>query len=73
VRFRGDGTLGLLGQNADVRLILPPTETEPGRLTALYQALTGQGTDDLETRTASVTLPWMTIALGKVLACDPPK
>jgi multidrug resistance efflux pump len=26
VRFRGDGTLGLLGQNADVRLTLPPAE-----------------------------------------------
>jgi multidrug resistance efflux pump len=69
VRFRSDGTLGLLGQNADVRLTLPPTETEPGRLTALYQALTGQGTDDVATRTASVTPFWMAIALGKVLAC----
>jgi len=69
VLFRGDGTLGLLGQNADVRLTLPPTEAEPGRLTALYQALTGQGTDDVATRTASVTPFWMVIALGKVLAC----
>lgn len=67
VRFKGNGTLGLLGQNADVRLVLPPLEAKPNRITALYNALTGHGTDDLESRSASVTTGWMLISLGKVL------
>jgi multidrug resistance efflux pump len=69
VRFRGDGTLGLLGQNADVRLALPPRETKVGAWGEFYNTLTGQGTDDLESRTASVTPLWMMIGLGKVLGC----
>jgi multidrug resistance efflux pump len=68
-RFQGDGTLGLLGLNADVRIVLPPPETKPDRVTALINTLTGQGEDDLESRTASVTVGWMLIGLGKVLGC----
>jgi len=68
-RFKGDGTLGLLGQNADVRLVLPPRETKVNRVTTFLNALTGGGTDDLESRTASVTPGWMMIGLGKVLGC----
>jgi biotin carboxyl carrier protein len=69
VRFQGDGTLGLLGQNADVRLALPPREAKVGPLGEFYQAITGQGTDDLESRTASVTPLWMFLGLSKVLGC----
>ncbi len=69
VRFKGNGTLGLLGQNADVRLVLPPREDKPGRMASLLNTLTGGGNDDLESRTASVTPFWMAIALGKVLGC----
>jgi multidrug resistance efflux pump len=69
VRFKGDGTLGLLGQNADVKLVLPPPEARPSRLTTVFNALTGRGTDDLASRTASVTPRWMMIGLGKVLGC----
>lgn len=69
VRFKGNGTLGLLGQNADVRLVLPPREEKAGRLASLLNTLTGSGSDDLESRTASVTPGWMAIALGKVLGC----
>ncbi len=68
-RFQGNGTLGLLGLNADVRIVLPPVETKPNRVTALLNTLTGQGQDDLESRTASVTAGWMLIGLGKVLGC----
>ena len=69
VRFQGDGTLGLLGVSADVRMVLPPPEKEalsPGE--KLMNALTGHGEDDLETRTASVTTPWILIGCGKILA-----
>lgn len=69
VRFKGDGALGLLGQEADVRLVLPPREAKPDRLTALFNTLTGSGEDDVESRTASVTTGWMLVALGKVLGC----
>ena len=67
VRFRGDGSLGMLGLNADVRIALPPEEKPTDRATAILNALTGRGQDDLGTRTASVTVPWMLIALAKVL------
>jgi multidrug efflux pump subunit AcrA (membrane-fusion protein) len=69
VRFKGDGTLGLLGQNADVRLVLPPREEKANRMTALLNTLTGRGTDDVQSRTASVTTLWMLIGLGKVMGC----
>lgn len=69
VRFQGDGTLGLLGQNADVRLALPPREGKVGPMGEFYKVLTGQGTDDLESRTTSVTPFWMSIGLAKVLGC----
>lgn len=69
VRFKGDGALGLLGQEADVRLVLPPREAKPDRITALFNTLTGAGVDDVESRTASVTTAWMLVALGKVLGC----
>jgi multidrug resistance efflux pump len=68
-RFQGDGTLGLLGLDADVRIVLPPIEAKPDRVTALINTLTGHGDDDLESRTASVTSFWMLIGLGKVLGC----
>lgn len=68
VRFRGDGTLGLLGQNADVRLSLPPPEGKKTTAAAILNALTG-GADDVESRTASVTPFWMLVGLGKVLGC----
>ncbi len=67
VRFKGDGTLGLLGQNADVRLVLPPKETPANKVSSFLNALTGHGVDDLESRTASVTSGWMLLALGKVV------
>jgi multidrug efflux pump subunit AcrA (membrane-fusion protein) len=69
IRFKGNGTLGLLGLNADVRIVLPPREEKPDRVTALLNNLTGHGTDDLESRTTSVTPLWMLIGLGKVLGC----
>jgi multidrug efflux pump subunit AcrA (membrane-fusion protein) len=69
VRFQGDGTLGLLGQNADVRLVLPPPEEKITRVGAILDTLTGRGVDDLDSRTASVTTGWMFVALGKVLGC----
>lgn len=69
VRFRGDGTLGMLGLAADVRIALPPSAQPTDRATALLNSLTGRGQDDLQSRTASVTVPWMMIGLGKVLAC----
>ena len=69
VRFQGDGSLGLLGLNADVRMVLPPPETKPTGGEKLMNALTGHGEDDLESRTASVQPPWMLLASGKVFGC----
>lgn len=69
VRFRGNGTLGLLGLQAAVRIALPPSEKPADRATAILNTLTGRNQDDLNSRTASVTTPWMLIALGKVLGC----
>lgn len=69
VRFQGNGTLGLLGLDADVRLLLPPREKAADRITAVLNTLTGSGEDDLETKTASVTPFWMLIACAKVLGC----
>jgi multidrug resistance efflux pump len=69
VRFKGDGTLGMLGLNAAVRISLPAGEQPKDRATQLLNALTGRDKDDLESRTASVTIPWMVIALAKVLGC----
>ena len=69
VRFQGDGTLGLLGLNADVRMVLPPPEEKLSNSAKLMNALTGHGEDDIETRTTSVTLPWMLIASAKVFGC----
>lgn len=69
VRFQAEGTLGLLGRDADVRLALPPPERESNRLTAVFNAVTGRDEDDLESRTASVTPGWMLVALGKVTGC----
>jgi len=69
VRFQGNGTLGLLGRDADVRLTLPPEEEEVDQVTAIFNTLMGRGQDDFESRTASVTPFWMLIALGKVLGC----
>ncbi|MBI4660583.1 MAG: HlyD family efflux transporter periplasmic adaptor subunit [Verrucomicrobia bacterium] len=67
VRFKGNGALGLVGLNADVRLALPPPEQRPSRASALFNALTGHGTDDAKTRTASVTAGWMWIGFAKVI------
>lgn len=69
VRFKGDGTLGLLGLNADVRLVLPPPAEKSNQVTALVNTLTGHGVDDIATRTASVTARWMLVAVGKVIGC----
>jgi multidrug resistance efflux pump len=69
VRFKGDGTLGLLGLPADVRLILPPPPERNNRVTALLNVLTGHGTDGSASRTASVTTGWMLIGFAKVLGC----
>jgi multidrug resistance efflux pump len=69
VRFKGDGTLGLLGLPADVRLVLPPPKELPSRATQLLNLLTGHGVDDLASRTTSVTTGWMLIGLAKVLGC----
>ncbi len=67
VRFRGDGTLGLLGLPADVRLVLPPPKEKINRATALLNVLTGKGNGASITRTTSVTIPWMSIGLAKVI------
>jgi multidrug resistance efflux pump len=69
VRFKGSGTLGLLGQNADVRLVLPPPEERPNRMTAMFNAIAGRSLSDVKSRTASVTTGWMLISLGKVVGC----
>jgi multidrug efflux pump subunit AcrA (membrane-fusion protein) len=69
VRFKGDGTMGLLGLDADVRIVLPPHEEKPDRVTALLNTLTGHGVDDVGSKTTSVTYGWMAIGLGKVLGC----
>ena len=69
VRFRGDGTPGLLGLNADVRIALPPPEKASGRVAVLIDTLTGRGQDDLASRTTSVTGPRMCLGLAKVLGC----
>jgi len=70
VWFEGDETPGLLGLNADVRIVLPPPESKkPNRAQAVLNALTGHGEDDLGTRTASVTPFWMLITLGKLISC----
>ncbi|MHB1307811.1 MAG: HlyD family secretion protein [Limisphaerales bacterium] len=69
VRFKGDGTLGLLGLDADVRIVLPAVEEKPNRVTAMLKTLTGQGVDDVGTRSTSVTTVWMLVGLGKVLGC----
>ena len=69
VRFKGDGTLGLLGLSADVRLILPPPPERLGRVTAVLNALTGRNAGESATRTTSVTLGWMSIGLAKVIGC----
>ena len=67
VRFRGEGTLGLLGLPADVRLVLPPPKEEVNRATAILNILTGRSSGKSATRSASVPLGWMFIALGKVV------
>jgi hypothetical protein len=67
VRFKGDGSLGLLGLPVDVRLVLPPPKEQIGRAAALLNVLTGRGNGDSATRTTSVTAGWMLVALGKVL------
>ncbi|MBM3839835.1 MAG: HlyD family efflux transporter periplasmic adaptor subunit [Verrucomicrobia bacterium] len=69
VRFKGNGSLGLLGLNADVRLALPPPEERPTKVTTLFNALTGRGADDAKSRTASVTTGWMLIGFAKVVGC----
>jgi multidrug efflux pump subunit AcrA (membrane-fusion protein) len=69
VRFKGDGTPGILGLNADVRLVLPPPPERPSRAAALLNTLTGRGVDDVASRTASVTPVWMLVAFGKVMGC----
>jgi multidrug efflux pump subunit AcrA (membrane-fusion protein) len=67
VRFKGEGTLGLLGLPADVRLVLPPPKEEPNRATALLNVLTGRSGRSSMSRTTSVTVGWMVLGLGKVL------
>jgi multidrug resistance efflux pump len=67
IRFKGDGTLGLLGLPADVKLILPPPKEQPSRATAILNVLTGRNASESATRRASVTMGWMLIGLGKVL------
>lgn len=70
VRFKGDGTPGLLGLNADVRMVLPPPEAKkPNRAEAVLNALTGRGEDDIGSRTASVTPFWMGLTIAKVVVC----
>jgi len=67
VRFKGDGTPGLLGQSADVKLALPAPEEKPSRAAAILNVLTGRSSGESVTRKASVTMGWMVIALAKVL------
>jgi multidrug resistance efflux pump len=67
VRFRGDGTLGLLGMPADVKLILPPPKEQPSRAAAILNVLTGRSAGQSATRSTSVTMGWMLIGLGKVV------
>lgn len=67
VRFKGDGSLGLLGMGADVRLVLPPAQEKTNRVTAILKVLTG-GAGASVSRTATVTNGWMLAGLGKVLA-----
>jgi multidrug resistance efflux pump len=69
VRFKGDGTLGLLGMPADVRLVLPPPKERVNRVTALFNVLTGQGVAGSASRAGSVTVGWMLIGLAKVTGC----
>lgn len=69
VRFKGDGTLGLLGRPADVKLVLPPPKERDNRAAQLLRFFTAQGEDDIGTRRASVTLAWMAVGLSKVLGC----
>lgn len=67
VRFKGDGALGLLGLPADVKLILPPPKELPNRMMAMLNVLTGQNSGNAAARSASVTMGWMFIGLGKVI------
>ena len=69
VRFRSEEAQGLLGRNADVRIVLPPREDETSTARALLNTITGRGEDDAETRTASVTHEWMAITLLKLIGC----
>ena len=70
VRFNGDDTPGLLGLNADVRIVLPPPEDKKtNRAQAMLNLLTGQGEEDVGSRTASVTPFWMLISIAKVVTC----
>ena len=67
VRFSGEGSQGLLGRGADVRIVLPPTETKANVAGALLDTITGHGVDDTRTRTTSVTPLWMLIGLSKLV------
>ena len=70
VRFKGDGALGLLGINADVRMTLPPPEASKlNRAEAVLNALTGRSDEAIGSRTASVTPFWMAITTAKVVSC----
>ena len=70
VWFKGDDQPGLLGLDADVRIVLPPPEEKkPNRAEAVLNALTGRGQDDIGSRTASVTPFWMLTALAKLVTC----
>lgn len=68
VRFKGDGSLGLLGMSADVRLVLPPAQEKTNRVSAILKVLTGNTGGASLTRTATVTPTWMLAALSKVIA-----
>ena len=67
VRFSGEGSQGLLGRGADVRIVLPPTDEEANMAGALLDTITGHGVDDTQTRTTSVTPLWMLIGLFKLI------
>ncbi len=67
VRFKGDGSLGLLGMSADVRVVLPPVQEKTNRVTAILKVLTGSTDGTSVSRTTTVTAGWMAIGLGKVL------
>ncbi len=69
VRFNSGGKLGLLGLGADVRIVMPPKEEESTMAGALLDTVTGRSKDDTETKTASVTTPWMLLGLSKVVGC----